>query len=286
MLPLIYEDAVVECAYRLPPLPQSAGRLLSLLAEAETDLDEIVYVIEFDPILTMKLLRMANSIISASSRRIGTVKDAVVRLGTRTVTGLAVGASIQPLLPQTIPGYRISGSDFWMHSLAAALSAEMLLSCAPKTVSPFAFSAALLHDIGKLVLGQFLSSPILDSLECAMAEGKQAPVDAEMEILSMHHGEVGGVVAQHWQLPESIVNGIIYHHFPEAGGEAICSVTCLANCAAHAATASVSSADELETAPPPPDFALKSIGISMKDYVELCEETTNRLAAVAAMYEA
>ena len=230
---MIDHDALVHSAYKLPPLPQSAVRLASLVASNDTDLGEIVQVIECDPVLTIKLLRVANSVFSSPGRPIGTVKGAVIRLGTEIISGLVTNACVQPLMGKMIPGYNLSGAEFWRHSLTAALAAEATKSYSPERLSPLAFTAALLHDIGKFVLGHFLSPETLCLLERAAREGKQAAFQAEIEILSLHHGEVGGVVAQHWGLPEIIVKGITYHHNPEDCEDVIGYVTHLANMVAH-----------------------------------------------------
>ena len=81
------QDAVIRTAFEVPALPQSAVRLASIVADDDIELYEVVEVIEYDPALTLKLLRVANSVFSSSSRQIGTVKDAVIRLGTGAVLG-------------------------------------------------------------------------------------------------------------------------------------------------------------------------------------------------------
>jgi len=226
-------DLLVRSAYQLPPLPQSAARLAQLLTTEDLDLREIISVIEFDPSLTMKLLRVANSAISGSRHRIGTVREALIRLGTGTVVGFVVASSVRSLLGKRIPGYNISEKEFWRHSLAAAFAAEAIQAHSPNWSGHLAFTAALLHDIGKLVVGKFLTPELLEWLERATTEGKLAAFQAEAEILSLHHGEAGGVIAQHWGFPDSLVKGIVYHHDPENGEDGICYVTYLANLVAH-----------------------------------------------------
>ncbi|HLN26721.1 MAG TPA: HDOD domain-containing protein [Gemmataceae bacterium] len=226
-------DLLVRSAYQLPPLPQSAARLAHLLTTDDSDIREIISVIEYDPTLTMKLLRVANSAIGGSRHRIGTVREALIRLGTGTVVGFVVASSVRPLLGKRIPGYNIPETEFWKHSLAAAFAAEAIQAHSANWTGRLAFTAALLHDIGKLVLGQFLTPELLAWLERAVTDGKQAAFQAEAEILSLHHGEAGGVIAQHWGLPDSIVRGIAHHHDPENGEDGICYVTYLANVVAH-----------------------------------------------------
>ncbi len=232
MLLAIDHSALVQRAYGLPPLPQSAARLAHLLSTDESDLAEIIRVIEYDPTLTIRLLRIANSALFGARHRIGTVRESLIRLGTGTVAGFVVGSCVRPMLGKMIPGYNIPEREFWRHSLASAFAAEALQARC-RAGGQLAFTAALLHDIGKLVLGPFLNAELTAWLQRAVTEGQQSPFQAESEILSVHHGEAGGIVAQHWMLPEILVKGIIHHHTPDQGGEGICYVTYLADVVAH-----------------------------------------------------
>jgi putative nucleotidyltransferase with HDIG domain len=283
MMLIIAHDAVVSCAYALPPLPQSAARLAQLLATDESDLDEIIKVIEHDPTLTMKLLRVANSAIGGARHPIGTVRQALIRLGTGTVAGLVVGSCVRPLMGKRIPGYNLAESEFWSHSLAAAFAAESIQAHSSHWTSRLAFTAALLHDIGKLVLGQFLSAELSSWLERAVMEGKQAAYQAEGEVLSLHHGEVGGVVAQHWGLPDCLTRGIIYHHDPEKGADGICYVTYLANLVAHELATERRAKGTTPAAGVADDFglALTWLGLAEEDLASVRADVRKGLQAVS-----
>lgn len=287
MILIIDHDSVVKCAHRLPPLPQSATRLAILLASQEPDLREIARVIEYDPTLTMKILRVANSALGSARRRIGTVPEALIRLGTGTVAGFAMGACVRPLLGTRIPGYNFSESEFWQHSLAAALAAESIQAHSSQWTGMLSFTAALLHDIGKLVLGQFLNTELSGWLERAVSEGNQTAFQAEKEILSLHHGEAGGIIAQHWGLPDCIVQGIVYHHSPEECTEGICSVTFLANLVAHA-LGTEQSAEAFTTAARVTEdfgFALARLGLAEQDLVKVFADTRKGLQAVSGQMD-
>ena len=287
MMLTIDHAALVQCAYGLPPLPQSAARLTQLLAAAEADRGEIVKVIECDPTLTMKLLRHANSVVGGSRRRIGTVKEALIRLGTGTVAGFAVGSCVRPLMGKKISGYNVAESDFWSHSLTAAFAADSIQAHCCNWVGPLAFTAALLHDIGKLVLGQFLNAELTAWLERAVLEGHRAAFQAESEILSLHHGEAGGVIAQHWGLPDILTRGIIYHHEPEEGADGICYVTYLANLVAHRLAAEQQTdggtpaawvADEVGP-------ALTCLGLAEEDLSSVCADARKGLETVSGQMD-
>jgi putative nucleotidyltransferase with HDIG domain len=287
MIVIIDHDAVVQSAHLLPPLPQSATRLASLLARDEPDVLEIVKVIECDPTLTMKLLRLANSAIGSARHRIGTVREALTRLGTGTVVGFVIGKCVRPLVGKRIPGYNVSESEFWTHSLTAAFAAESIQARSAHWSGHLGFTAALLHDVGKLVLGQFLNAELSGWLERAGTEGKLSAFHSEKEILSLHHGEIGAIVAQHWGLPACIVKGIEYHHDPENGMDGICDVTYLANLVSHWLEANPRS---IELAPQPMLHApvgpvLDRLGLAEKCLVSVCEDVRRSLQAISGQLE-
>jgi HD-like signal output (HDOD) protein len=238
-------------------------------------------VIEYDPTLTMKLLRMANSAVSGSRRRIGTIRDALIRLGTGTVAGFVIGSCVRAVIGKKIPGYNLAESAFWKHSLAAAFAAESIQAHSANWHDPLAFPAALLHDVGKLVLGHFITPELATWLERAVTEGKQPAYLAEREILSLHHGEAGGVIAQHWKLPDCLVHGIIYHHDPQEGAAGIGYVTYLANLVAHQFDTITEAPCAMPSALSGSDVGPAStwLGLTEKDLVDVCAETRMGLRA-------
>ncbi|MBM3831793.1 MAG: HDOD domain-containing protein [Verrucomicrobia bacterium] len=115
------------------------------------------------------------------------------------------------------------------HSVAAALVTEVIQPHIKVPLPAEAFTAALLHDIGKLIMARFLSTDILELMHQARTSGKLTVLEAETKILQVHHGELGGIIAQHWKFPERIVRGIIYHHNPDQGNDPICDIVYVSN---------------------------------------------------------
>lgn len=225
-------DQLIDGAGKLEPLPQTVTRLVALLAKEEVTVTEIEDVFSMDGPLTARLLRQANSASSSSRATIGTVSAAVVRLGFGSVLALAVAASTQKQLAAAVPQYGMSDGALWKHSQAARLAVDALRQYAKLKVPVEAQTAALLHDIGKIVMARHLKENIMAVLRRAVGEGMSLNLDAEREVLEVHHGELGGLIAQHWGLPEIIARGIIYHHDPENCTHAdnrICHIVCLAN---------------------------------------------------------
>lgn len=278
---LIDIDALVAHANELTALPQSTVRLAALVGAKQDNVAEVVEIVTFDPALTFKLIRAANSAVSGSSQPITTARDAVVRLGMAQVFGLAVASSVRPHMHKNIPEYGFSDGEFWRHSVAAAVATEVAQPWCGVVVPAEAFTAALLHDIGKLVMARFLSQEILELLQQARLEGRLSPLEAELKVLNVHHGELGGIIAQHWQFPERIVKAIIYHHNPEEGADPICDVVCMGNVAARRIEAALAN-QKLEIYPDP--AVLQRLAMTKEGFDELCRAGVQRFEQVRTRY--
>jgi putative nucleotidyltransferase with HDIG domain len=267
-------------ASQLQPLPPSLARLGAVLARDPTDLDEVVKIVAYDPPLALKLLRLANSAFSGSSYRIGTVQEAARRVGTEGVFGLVLGSCARPLLEQPLAPYGLPTGELWRHSVTAAITAEAARQVSLVEIPASAYTAALLHDIGKLILAPFLTVDRQALLRLATIEGGLEFFQAETELLSVHHGDVGGLVAQHWGLPEEVVRGVIHHHEPKEQGGVVSYLTCLANVVAHR----VGGKGDPPVGPPCLPDVLDRLKISQADLDRLCGTVVNRLQEVLEAY--
>ena len=209
-------DALAQAAACLEPLPVSTLRLARLVCSGgdSPDIARVVEVVQFDQALTASLLRAANSSWSASRSEITNVHDAVVRLGTGPVFSLALGVQVKGRLAGAVPEYGLGEGDLWNHSVASSLAAELVVRMSPRQLPLETVTAALLHDVGKLVMSRFLSSDLLELLETSRSAGLTR-MEAEADVLGVHHAELGGLILQCWALPEGLVRGVTYHHQPD-----------------------------------------------------------------------
>ncbi len=272
-------EALIEKANDLEPLPVSVTRLAGLVSSDDSSVDEIAEVVAFDQGLTAKLLRFANSAMAAGREPLTTVNSAIIRLGLGQVLEVAIASSVRRKLDVSIPEYGIEEGLFWRHSVTTALAAESMSSILRRRIPPESFTAALLHDVGKLVLSRFLDPERLEYLNRAREEGGRNPLEAEAEILGVHHAELGGLVCQHWQMPDPIVNGVMHHHTPEVGEAEACDVVHAANMVAH-------HVDDPEAWPVAEAFgaidpgAAARIGLEESHFVELGARVRSRLDEV------
>lgn len=275
-------EAVIAEAKSLPPMPPSAVRLASLISSHQYEVREVAEIAAFDPMLTLRLIRAANSAFQAGKVPVATVKDAVLRLGSAQTLALAVAGHARPLLQRALAEYGLEEGRLWSHSLAAAVAVECMTPHCRVSIPPEAFTAALLHDIGKVVMARFLERWILDLIKRAQVEGGLGPLEAETQVLDLHHGEIGGILAQHWKMPEGIVKGIIYHHTPEEGNDLVCHVVFAANHLAKATEASLGGQPiELKIS----DRNLSEIGLNPENLGNLQSDCVSRFEELRSQFK-
>jgi HD-like signal output (HDOD) protein len=276
-------DQLIAQANEMQPLPASTVRLAQMITEPRSHLEDVVELIAFDQALTVKLLRAANSASNSAVSGIGTVQEAVMRLGMAQVLALAVAGATKPLLRAQVPAYGLSEGALWRHSVAAAVAAEVAGGICKVEVPRETFTAALLHDVGKLVMSRFLSPEVLDYIRRAQEIDHLGQLEAEAVLLSVNHGELGGLIAQHWQLPPRVVQGIIYHHAPDEGLDVICHLTCLANQVAKVIEAGLDGQRADITVPPE---VCERLGLDSATLDRLCTSASTRFDQVSRRYNA
>jgi HD-like signal output (HDOD) protein len=274
-------QVLTRSANNLDPLPASVTRLASIAAKDSWNVKEVEEVVSLDQALSFRLLRMANSAASASLMPIATVRDAVVRMGLGSLLSLATATSVQKRLNTAIPEYGMSEGELWRHSVAAALAAESAPAFCDAELPPEAYASALLHDIGKLVLARFLEPEVLRVLALAREQGHLTSLRAESELLGVHHGELGGLIAQHWKLPDRLVAGIIYHHTPDDANDLVADVVHVANIAAKHVGAGHWAVEEDRQLHAP---SLQRLKLDDQGFAGLCKQVEKRLERVMAQY--
>jgi HD-like signal output (HDOD) protein len=202
----------------IPQMPAAVQQVMTLLQDEEADMGSISRIIELDPGLTANLLKAVNSSYFGGMRSISSVREAIVRLGANRVFHLAVSWGVAPHVRPAIRGYDLEAGELLRHSLAVALSSEGLAKCLMISPPPNIFTAGLLVNVGKIILGTFLAVNPEPILELAYEQGLSFE-EAEERTLGIGHAEVGAVLLEHWGLPADIVAVVRYRLHPEQAGE-------------------------------------------------------------------
>lgn len=207
-------ESVLEKVTSIPSMPTAANTVVGLLKDPDVDINTLMRAIEFDQGLTSNVLRLANSAYFAGPRTIGSLRDAIVRLGMNRIFQLVIMSAIVPVARHEIRGYDIPPGKLLEHSIAVAIGAEEVARVMGIKAPFFTFTAGLLHDLGKIVLSTFIEVDVQRVVNLAYS-GQASFEDAEAEVLGIDHAETGALLLQAWNLPEGIVNAVKYHHRPE-----------------------------------------------------------------------
>jgi putative nucleotidyltransferase with HDIG domain len=212
----------------LPPFPAVALQLMSLLDDTEAPIKRIVELLRIDPALSAEILRVANSALYGLSRKIDNVSHAVAVLGTEVVKRLALTVALGRFSRSfmRVHGLRVC----WDHSVACAVIAEELAQ-AMKQPKDRAYTAGLLHDIGRLAL--LACHPVeYNNLFVIARENSFDELECEWELFDVDHCSAGAWLARHWNLPDDFTEAIAKHHHAEARDA---SLTAIVTAAHHAA---------------------------------------------------
>lgn len=199
----------------LAPLPDTAMRLLALLDDPDVPLREIANVAVRDVGISATMLRMANSSMFGLRGRVGSIGDALRVIGTAQTRLLVLASGISQAAQKELPLYGLASGDFMKHS---ELVANVTMYVAHEVSYPNmgnAYSAGLLHDIGKIVingLAQQQGRSKDGALETLMLERSCTLTDAEREIYGGDHAQIGRQLGELWSLPAELSQAIALHH--------------------------------------------------------------------------
>ncbi len=209
-----YREEIIEQVNLLPPIPHVAMKLSVLLNDPEVDVNDLVDTVKYDPGLTARLIVMSNSAYLGGAGSITSLKEALVRLGTKQVYMFVVSTSVQPMMNNSLDGYGLTDGEMWRKSIVTAAAAEALEAKLGGSQRETIFTAAILHDIGKLVMDSFVlreSGPLSQGAHC----GKSPFEHQETELLGINHNEAGARLLRQWGLPEEFVSVALWHHDPD-----------------------------------------------------------------------
>lgn len=231
-------EALLKSGKQLPSLPILVIQVQKALANEMSGLRDIGQIIERDPALTARVLRVANSAAFSRGDPVTNIGVAVGRLGMGHVRSLCLAVGVVRAFGDA--SHRLDHKRYWQHSAAVGMVAERLASESKRYAhvdGAEAYTAGLLHDVGLLILDQFFPEEFAGVQE--ETDGDLAPRwRVELNRLGLDHGAVGGRVLERWQLPEAVRLSVTGHHQPELadgpagalarviwGAEALCSAS-------------------------------------------------------------
>ncbi len=208
---------IIRDIQQLQPLPIVIQKIVASLGDPDSPLSDVISLIEQDPAITANLLKMLNSAHFGLVGQVDSVPRAVTLLGTRRVAELALTYGFSQNLQTALGGYRLTKGALWKQSLASAMTARKLAEQRQLSHQPAIYTAALLRDIGKVILNEYVAGAIGDIQHLVIQDGLSF-LEAERACVGADHAAVGGLIARQWHFSPTMIFMIENHHLttPEA----------------------------------------------------------------------
>jgi putative nucleotidyltransferase with HDIG domain len=268
----------------LPTLPTVYAQVEQKCADPNVSADQLAEVIETDPSITMKLLKLSNSAFFGFSREIKSIRDAVSLLGNETVKNAVLSISVFEATKDQEESAGLDKKEFWRHSTAVG-SAARFIAKKMRIQREEAFTAGILHDIGKIILDGLYCEfyePILKSIP----EKQLSLFEAESAGLQLNHASLGKELAESWKIPPRLIEPIAHHHTPKSADldPEIANLVHIGNACAR--NLGFGSGGDPYT-PVIDDFAMEHLAVSGEDILgweeELVQTIENDMSFLAAI---
>jgi putative nucleotidyltransferase with HDIG domain len=206
-------ERIISDVRRLRPMPTVVHQILRAVEDPRTTANSICELIRMDQALTAQVLQMANSALLGYGPTCSSISDAVMRIGFNRLRTLMIGVTTSGPLTRRLSGYNLQEGDLYRHSLAAAMAAQRIARFLQYPDPEEAYVAGLLHDMGKMVLDQYMQ---LDYQEVTkyIQEKQVELIQVEEQLFGIDHAGVGGLMATRWNFPALLSDAIRFHHTP------------------------------------------------------------------------
>lgn len=192
----------------IPAMPNVMVKALSVIKDESSGLNDLADVMCYDQALTAQVLKLVNSAYYGFAQQITSINKALPLLGMEQAKNIIITFAMKPMLTSR------GGKALWEHSIRAAVGCEYLAKEFSLMDPTEAFVIGFLHDIGKIVLN--MKNPVIYRKVIELVHKGANILDAENMLFGTNHCDVGFLLAKKWQLPIVVINGIKYHHNPQA----------------------------------------------------------------------
>jgi len=205
-------ETLIMTASDLPTIPVVATKVMQLIESEGVSAEELARVVSADPAVAARVLKISNSSFYGCQRQIQTLSHAIMMLGYNTLRSLVVAASVK----QVYKPYGLTEKMLWEHSFGAGLAARLIANKTRLVNEEEAFLGGLFHDIGKIIMNFFDNQQFQKVMEKCYNEGISF-LEAEQQVYSYTHAEVGGLVIKKWNFPEMLMKAVLQHHYFDFG---------------------------------------------------------------------
>lgn len=265
-------DSIAE----LPMLPEVPRRILYMIHDPLTSMNDLAEIINEDPAITMKVMRISNSALYGGTHEIKDLHVACARLGMRTVANVVNAAANGNLYRVRRKQFRDLMERLWRHAVVTAHCADRIAQLVPKEEHRSAFVAGLVHDIGKLVLLDTITTRYRGNL----GRLRESP-ELMVKVLDRFHTLVGLHVIQYWKMPPEFAFSTFFvgrpENVPVDKWSSLAHVVCLASAMADACGATVGTDDPLVIAG---HASIAALGLTDERIQQLAEDTSEELDSI------
>jgi len=207
-------EKIIRSVQSIPAFPMTVQKVAELVSREDYAVADLVNLIKYDQAITANILKMSNAAYFGSRHKIKTIQEAVLYLGQQNLLRVVQTAGVSRFYRKVSGGYVSQARELWKHSIAVATMSQILSQRIFRCDDSILYTAALLHDIGKVFLGEYVQESF-DRIGNLVTNQNASFLDAEKEVLGIDHAALGGMIADHWHFPAEIRDAIAYHHRPD-----------------------------------------------------------------------
>ncbi len=201
----------------LPTIPHTMQAVLSSLDSAASSADKLEEIIREDPVLTAKVLKIANSAAYGAGTEISSLSRAIVVIGFDEVRNIVIGLSLSGIFCDDLGFEEFDAVDIWLHSIGVATCAKMIGQEVDGLDPEEMFTVGMLHDLGRILFCLYFPDELRDLI--ATIQDDDASLTEAEDQYGLAHTEIGAYLAYRWQLGTFMVNVIRFHHHPHKAGD-------------------------------------------------------------------
>jgi putative nucleotidyltransferase with HDIG domain len=206
-------EEILKSIKNIPAFPAAALKVMNLIDDPDFSITDVVDVVRYDQAIAANILRICSSAYFGVKYKVETIRDAVMRLGQQNIVRAVQAAGVSRFYTNK-KGYGLDSTKLWEHSVGVALMTQILSKRFYDREDARLYTTALLHDIGKVIMGEFVDESFLKIYDLVSNKGISF-LEAEEEVIGISHADLGGRIATEWNFPEDMRDAIVYHHRPD-----------------------------------------------------------------------
>jgi len=211
----LIKTRIINKLKEIKSFPQFVVETLRKLNDPTSNASDVAASLSRDEGLVLRTLKLANSAAYGMSRNISDVSEAIALLGYKNISNIVLAATVYSVMDKGLNGYALDRGELWRHSLTTAYAARFLAQATKKIPPEEAYVGGLLHDVGKVVLNDYVHFGY--GLIIKEVEEEHIPFsDAELKIIGFDHATVGSLLVERWNLPKAYYHSTLLHHKPNA----------------------------------------------------------------------